>query len=126
MEKGTEGMAAAAPAPPAAASQCRSPRCTAERRGVRRELDSWRHRLMHCVGKRGGGGVSWLQRGGPRGGGRGGERGPGGERAAGRARLSEPGSIGWAEGGERGWRSGSSGFLGGQERDWAYKGERRS
>ncbi|GAB0188204.1 ligand-dependent nuclear receptor corepressor-like protein [Grus japonensis] len=43
-------MAAAAPAPPAAASQCRSPRCTAERRGVRRELDSWRHRLMHCVG----------------------------------------------------------------------------
>ncbi|XP_034967540.2 ligand-dependent nuclear receptor corepressor-like protein isoform X3 [Zootoca vivipara] len=41
-------MAAAAPAP--GASQCRSPRCTAERRGVRRELDSWRHRLMHCVG----------------------------------------------------------------------------
>lgn len=56
MEKGTDRMAAAAPAPPAAASQCRSPRCTAERRGVRRELDSWRHRLMHCVGKRGGGG----------------------------------------------------------------------
>ncbi|XP_054057925.1 ligand-dependent nuclear receptor corepressor-like protein isoform X1 [Rissa tridactyla] len=53
MEKGTDRMAAAAPAPPAAAasaSQCRSPRCTAERRGVRRELDSWRHRLMHCVG----------------------------------------------------------------------------
>lgn len=50
MEKGTDRMAAAAPAP--AASQCRSPRCTAERRGVRRELDSWRHRLMHCVGKR--------------------------------------------------------------------------
>ncbi|XP_064367451.1 ligand-dependent nuclear receptor corepressor-like protein isoform X2 [Dromaius novaehollandiae] len=51
MEKGTDRMAAAAPAPPAAAaaSQCRSPRCTAERRGVRRELDSWRHRLMHCV-----------------------------------------------------------------------------
>ncbi|XP_053110194.1 ligand-dependent nuclear receptor corepressor-like protein isoform X6 [Hemicordylus capensis] len=48
MEKGTDRMAAAAPAP--AASQCRSPRCTAERRGVRRELDSWRHRLMHCVG----------------------------------------------------------------------------
>ncbi|XP_020667842.1 ligand-dependent nuclear receptor corepressor-like protein isoform X2 [Pogona vitticeps] len=41
-------MAAAAPA--LGASQCRSPRCTAERRGVRRELDSWRHRLMHCVG----------------------------------------------------------------------------
>lgn len=60
MEKGTDRMAAAAPAP-AAASQCRSPRCTAERRGVRRELDSWRHRLMHCVGKRGGGA-------GPRGG----------------------------------------------------------
>nr|XP_042711367.1 ligand-dependent nuclear receptor corepressor-like protein isoform X10 [Chrysemys picta bellii] len=52
MEKETDRMAAAAPAPPAAASspQCRSPRCTAERRGVRRELDSWRHRLMHCVG----------------------------------------------------------------------------
>ncbi|XP_061848601.1 ligand-dependent nuclear receptor corepressor-like protein isoform X2 [Colius striatus] len=50
MEKGTDRMAAAAPAPAAAASQCRSPRCTAERRGVRRELDSWRHRLMHCVG----------------------------------------------------------------------------
>ncbi|XP_061235786.1 ligand-dependent nuclear receptor corepressor-like protein isoform X5 [Neopsephotus bourkii] len=50
MEKGTDRMAAAAPAPPAATSQCRSPRCTAERRGVRRELDSWRHRLMHCVG----------------------------------------------------------------------------
>ncbi|CAK6433273.1 unnamed protein product [Pipistrellus nathusii] len=39
-------MAAAA----AAAAQCRSPRCAAERRGFRRELDSWRHRLMHCVG----------------------------------------------------------------------------
>ncbi|XP_048704705.1 ligand-dependent nuclear receptor corepressor-like protein isoform X7 [Caretta caretta] len=55
MEKETDRMAAAAPAPPAAAAsssspQCRSPRCTAERRGVRRELDSWRHRLMHCVG----------------------------------------------------------------------------
>ncbi|XP_043370032.1 ligand-dependent nuclear receptor corepressor-like protein isoform X16 [Dermochelys coriacea] len=52
MEKETDRMAAAAPAPPAAAAaspQCRSPRCTAERRGVRRELDSWRHRLMHCV-----------------------------------------------------------------------------
>lgn len=103
MEKGTEGMAAAAPAPPAAASQCRSPRCTAERRGVRRELDSWRHRLMHCVGKRGGGGgASRLQRGGPRGGRRGGERGLRGERAAGRARLSEPRSVGWVEEGERG------------------------
>ncbi|XP_074848645.1 ligand-dependent nuclear receptor corepressor-like protein isoform X5 [Carettochelys insculpta] len=53
MEKETDRMAATAPAPPAAAAsspQCRSPRCTAERRGVRRELDSWRHRLMHCVG----------------------------------------------------------------------------
>ncbi|XP_043400540.1 ligand-dependent nuclear receptor corepressor-like protein isoform X9 [Chelonia mydas] len=53
MEKETDRMAAAAPAPPVAAAssspQCRSPRCTAERRGVRRELDSWRHRLMHCV-----------------------------------------------------------------------------
>ncbi|XP_054578358.1 ligand-dependent nuclear receptor corepressor-like protein [Eptesicus fuscus] len=39
-------MAAAA----AVAAQCRSPRCAAERRGFRRELDSWRHRLMHCVG----------------------------------------------------------------------------
>uniref|UniRef100_A0A8C4YEB0 Ligand dependent nuclear receptor corepressor like n=1 Tax=Gopherus evgoodei TaxID=1825980 RepID=A0A8C4YEB0_9SAUR len=54
MKKETDRMAAAGPAPPAAAvsssPQCRSPRCTAERRGVRRELDSWRHRLMHCVG----------------------------------------------------------------------------
>ncbi|XP_063777567.1 ligand-dependent nuclear receptor corepressor-like protein isoform X5 [Pseudophryne corroboree] len=33
-----------------AAAQCRSPRCTAERKGFRRELDSWRHRLIHCVG----------------------------------------------------------------------------
>ncbi|XP_053314298.1 ligand-dependent nuclear receptor corepressor-like protein isoform X2 [Spea bombifrons] len=32
------------------ATQCRSPRCTAERKGFRRELDSWRHRLIHCVG----------------------------------------------------------------------------
>lgn len=48
MDKGRERMAAAA----AAAAQCRSPRCAAERRGFRRELDSWRHRLMHCVGKR--------------------------------------------------------------------------
>lgn len=97
MEKGTEGMAAAAPAPPAAASQCRSPRCTAERRGVRRELDSWRHRLMHCVGKRGGGGVSRLQRGdrGARTG-----RPEGSERGAGsgRARLPEPRSVGGRRG----------------------------
>uniref|UniRef100_A0A8C6QZV6 Ligand dependent nuclear receptor corepressor like n=2 Tax=Nannospalax galili TaxID=1026970 RepID=A0A8C6QZV6_NANGA len=39
----------AAAAAAAAAAQCRSPRCAAERRGFRRELDSWRHRLMHCV-----------------------------------------------------------------------------
>ncbi|XP_078256972.1 ligand-dependent nuclear receptor corepressor-like protein isoform X10 [Rhinoraja longicauda] len=32
------------------ASQCGSPRCTAERRGFRRELDSWRYKLIHCVG----------------------------------------------------------------------------
>ncbi|XP_028939095.1 ligand-dependent nuclear receptor corepressor-like protein isoform X10 [Ornithorhynchus anatinus] len=62
MDKGRGRMAAAAaatvtaatataPAPAAAAAaQCRSPRCAAERRGFRRELDSWRHRLMHCVG----------------------------------------------------------------------------
>ncbi|XP_006884575.1 PREDICTED: ligand-dependent nuclear receptor corepressor-like protein isoform X1 [Elephantulus edwardii] len=51
MDKGRERMAAAAAAAAAAASaQCRSPRCAAERRGFRRELDSWRHRLMHCVG----------------------------------------------------------------------------
>lgn len=31
-----------------AAVQCT--RCTAEKRGFRRELDSWRHRLIHCVG----------------------------------------------------------------------------
>uniref|UniRef100_A0A3Q3EAM7 Ligand dependent nuclear receptor corepressor-like n=1 Tax=Labrus bergylta TaxID=56723 RepID=A0A3Q3EAM7_9LABR len=28
--------------------QC--PRCSAERKGFRRELDSWRHKLIHCVG----------------------------------------------------------------------------
>nr|XP_044623712.1 ligand-dependent nuclear receptor corepressor-like protein isoform X5 [Equus asinus] len=53
MDKGRERMAAAAAAAAAtaaAAAQCRSPRCAAERRGFRRELDSWRHRLMHCVG----------------------------------------------------------------------------
>ncbi|KAM4583686.1 ligand-dependent nuclear receptor corepressor-like protein isoform 2-T2 [Odontesthes bonariensis] len=31
-----------------AAVQCT--KCTAERKGFRRELDSWRHRLVHCVG----------------------------------------------------------------------------
>ncbi|CAG13450.1 unnamed protein product, partial [Tetraodon nigroviridis] len=25
-------------------------KCTAERKGFRRELDSWRHKLIHCVG----------------------------------------------------------------------------
>uniref|UniRef100_A0A8C5NHU7 Ligand-dependent nuclear receptor corepressor-like protein n=1 Tax=Gouania willdenowi TaxID=441366 RepID=A0A8C5NHU7_GOUWI len=25
-------------------------KCTAERRGFRRELDSWRHKLLHCIG----------------------------------------------------------------------------
>ncbi|XP_070255014.1 ligand-dependent nuclear receptor corepressor-like protein isoform X2 [Myotis yumanensis] len=51
MDKGRERMAAAAAAAAAAAvAQCGSPRCAAERRGFRRELDSWRHRLMHCVG----------------------------------------------------------------------------
>lgn len=33
------------------ATQCRSSKCTAERKGFRRELDSWRHKLIHCVGK---------------------------------------------------------------------------
>ncbi|XP_034045090.1 ligand-dependent nuclear receptor corepressor-like protein isoform X5 [Thalassophryne amazonica] len=30
--------------------QCRSSKCTAERKGCRRELDSWRHKLIQCVG----------------------------------------------------------------------------
>ncbi|XP_686735.6 ligand-dependent nuclear receptor corepressor-like protein isoform X2 [Danio rerio] len=33
-----------------AATQCRSSKCTAERKGFRRELDSWRHKLIQCVG----------------------------------------------------------------------------
>ncbi|CAL8331565.1 unnamed protein product [Merluccius merluccius] len=33
-----------------AAAQCRSSKCTADRKGFRRELDSWRHKLIHCVG----------------------------------------------------------------------------
>ncbi|XP_029926971.1 uncharacterized protein lcorl isoform X1 [Myripristis murdjan] len=33
-----------------AAAQCRSSKCTAERKEFRRELDSWRHKLIHCVG----------------------------------------------------------------------------
>ncbi|XP_005990495.2 uncharacterized protein LCORL isoform X2 [Latimeria chalumnae] len=32
------------------ATYCRSTRCTAERKGFRRELDSWRHKLIHCIG----------------------------------------------------------------------------
>ncbi|XP_016430628.1 uncharacterized protein lcorl isoform X1 [Sinocyclocheilus rhinocerous] len=32
------------------ATQCRSSKCTVERKGFRRELDSWRHKLIHCVG----------------------------------------------------------------------------
>ncbi|XP_062865280.1 uncharacterized protein lcorl [Trichomycterus rosablanca] len=32
------------------ATRCCSARCSAERRGFRRELDSWRHKLIHCVG----------------------------------------------------------------------------
>uniref|UniRef100_A0A3Q0RW12 Ligand dependent nuclear receptor corepressor like n=1 Tax=Amphilophus citrinellus TaxID=61819 RepID=A0A3Q0RW12_AMPCI len=28
---------------------CQCTRCTAERKGFRRELDSWRHKLIHCV-----------------------------------------------------------------------------
>ncbi|XP_058861949.1 uncharacterized protein LOC117409477 isoform X2 [Acipenser ruthenus] len=32
------------------AALCRSSKCTAERKGFRRELDSWRHTLVHCVG----------------------------------------------------------------------------
>ncbi|XP_059530961.1 general transcription factor II-I repeat domain-containing protein 2-like isoform X8 [Myotis daubentonii] len=33
-----------------AVAHCGSHRCAAERRGFRRELNSWRHRLVHCVG----------------------------------------------------------------------------
>nr|XP_019948846.1 PREDICTED: ligand-dependent corepressor-like isoform X2 [Paralichthys olivaceus] len=32
------------------ASQCKRQQCTVERRGFRQELDSWRHKLIHCVG----------------------------------------------------------------------------
>ncbi|KAF5902193.1 ligand-dependent nuclear receptor corepressor-like protein isoform X1, partial [Clarias magur] len=32
------------------ATRCCSARCSAERKGFRRELDSWRHKLIHCVG----------------------------------------------------------------------------
>ena len=36
------------------ASLCKRQQCTVERRGFRQELDSWRHKLIHCVGK-----LSW-------------------------------------------------------------------
>ncbi|XP_068578739.1 ligand-dependent corepressor isoform X2 [Cebidichthys violaceus] len=32
------------------ASQCKRQQCTIDRRGFRQELDSWRHKLVHCVG----------------------------------------------------------------------------
>lgn len=42
------------PPPPAAqkmASPCGRQQCSIERRGVRHQLDSWRHKLIHCVGE---------------------------------------------------------------------------
>uniref|UniRef100_A0A3B4UJY6 Uncharacterized protein n=1 Tax=Seriola dumerili TaxID=41447 RepID=A0A3B4UJY6_SERDU len=35
---------------PLAATLCKRQQCTIERRGFRQELDSWRHKLIHCVG----------------------------------------------------------------------------
>ncbi|XP_028983356.1 uncharacterized protein LOC114842053 isoform X1 [Betta splendens] len=32
------------------ASQCKRQQCTIDRRGFRQELDSWRHKLINCVG----------------------------------------------------------------------------
>ncbi|XP_034008427.1 uncharacterized protein wu:fc17b08 isoform X3 [Trematomus bernacchii] len=32
------------------ASQCKRQQCTIDRRGFRQELDSWKHKLIHCVG----------------------------------------------------------------------------
>ncbi|XP_031660575.1 titin isoform X3 [Oncorhynchus kisutch] len=32
------------------ASLCKRQQCTIERRGFRQDLDSWRHKLIHCVG----------------------------------------------------------------------------
>ncbi|XP_047207501.1 uncharacterized protein LOC124859061 isoform X1 [Girardinichthys multiradiatus] len=32
------------------ASLCKKQQCTIDRRGFRQELDSWRHKLLHCVG----------------------------------------------------------------------------
>uniref|UniRef100_A0A671VY89 Uncharacterized protein n=1 Tax=Sparus aurata TaxID=8175 RepID=A0A671VY89_SPAAU len=31
-------------------AQCKRQQCTIDRRGFRQELDSWRHKLIHCVG----------------------------------------------------------------------------
>uniref|UniRef100_A0A8C2GDW4 Uncharacterized protein n=1 Tax=Cyprinus carpio TaxID=7962 RepID=A0A8C2GDW4_CYPCA len=43
-------MTRAPGAPGKMASLCRRQQCTIERRGFRQELDSWRHKLIHCVG----------------------------------------------------------------------------
>ncbi|KAF7219972.1 titin homolog isoform X1 [Nothobranchius furzeri] len=32
------------------ASPCKKQQCTIDRRGFRQELDSWKHKLLHCVG----------------------------------------------------------------------------
>lgn len=42
------------------ASQCKRQQCTFDRRGVRQELDSWRHKLIHCVGKNVGRNELWC------------------------------------------------------------------
>ncbi|KAK9400942.1 LCORL: Ligand-dependent nuclear receptor corepressor-like [Crotalus adamanteus] len=34
------------------ASPCGRQKCSIERRGFRHQLDSWRHRLLRCVGER--------------------------------------------------------------------------
>uniref|UniRef100_A0A3B5LYF6 Uncharacterized protein n=1 Tax=Xiphophorus couchianus TaxID=32473 RepID=A0A3B5LYF6_9TELE len=33
-----------------AGALCKKQQCTIDRRGFRQELDSWRHKLIHCVG----------------------------------------------------------------------------
>lgn len=79
------------PPPPAAqkmASPCGRQQCSIERRGVRHQLDSWRHKLIHCVGegraaRRGG-------RAGPRGGSGGGGGGEGGRGGSGGAAACGP------------------------------------
>ncbi|KAF4791423.1 hypothetical protein TURU_131061 [Turdus rufiventris] len=38
------------------ASPCGRQQCSIQRRGVRHQLDSWRHKLIHCVG----GMAKWL------------------------------------------------------------------